>query len=204
MGVFMSSDYLYQSAMAFKNLLHVKYRLFLGRKGKSLELFITFNSADFFHLSALHKLNNYQLKRLPKGRIFNSILNKEISDTIFNNYTSVDEILQRIKVLTQLETLLDDNNTAFFNYDAKKVNFSNISADYIARGILDDSQVVFSFFIKKDGRNTSERSSYCLSSIFPFSKYDYSERQTKYTVLLKEKITIKDKILLYRHKNFND
>ena len=204
MGVFMSSDYLYQSAMAFKNLLHVKYRLFLGRKGKSLELCITFNSADFFHLSALHKLNNYQLKRLPKGRIFNSILNKEISDTIFNNYTSVDEILQRIKVLTQLETLLDDNNTAFFNYDAKKVNFSNISADYIAKSLLDGSQMVFSFFIKEDERNTSDHSSYRLSSIFPFSKYDYSERQTKYTVLLKEKITANDKILLYRHKNFND
>lgn len=199
----MSSDYLYQSAIAFKKLLPVKYRLFLGRKGKSFELVITFNPVDFFHLAGLQKLNNYELNRLPKGRILNSLLNREITDSIFNNVASADEILQRIKVFTQLETLLDDNNTAFFKFNAK-IAKSKIRADYMARGLLDGSQIVFSFFIKGDERNISDRGSYRVNSIFPLSKQDFSLGQTKYTLLLKEKISANDKILLYRHTNFND
>lgn len=199
----MSSDYLYQSAIAFKKLLPVKYRLFLGRKGKSFELVITFNPVDFFHLAGLQKLNNYELNRLPKGRILNSTLNREITDSIFNNVASADEILQRIKVFTQLETLLDDNNTAFFKFNAK-IAKSKIRADYMARGLLDGSQIVFSFFIKGDERNISDRGSYRVNSIFPLSKQDFSLGQTKYTLLLKEKISANDKILLYRHTNFND
>lgn len=199
----MSSDYLYQSAIAFKKLLPVKYRLFLGRKGKSFELVITFNPVDFFHLAGLQKLNNYELNRLPKGRILNSILNREITDSIFNNVASSDEILQRIKVFTQLETLLDDNNTAFFKFNAK-IAKSKIRADYMARGLLDGSQIVFSFFIKGDERNISDRGSYRVNSIFPLSKQDFSLGQTKYILLLKEKISANDKILLYRHTNFND
>lgn len=199
----MSSDYLYQSAIAFKKLLPVKYRLFLGRKGKSFELVITFNPVDFFHLAGLQKLNNYELNRLPKGKTFNCILNREITDAIFNNVTSADEILQRIKVLTQLETLLDDNNTAFLNFNAK-IAKSKIRADYMAKGFLDGSRVVFFFFVKGDERNISDRGNYRVNSIFPLSKQDFSIGQTKYTLLLKEKITANDKILLYRHTNFND
>ena len=71
-----------------------------------------------------------------------------ISDTIFNNCASVDEILQRIKVFTQLETLLDDNNTAFFYFNAK-IAKSKIRADYMAKDLLDGSQVVFLFLSKE-------------------------------------------------------
>lgn len=203
MSVFMSSDYLYQSAIAFKKLLPVKYRLFLGRKGKSFELVITFNPENFFHLDGLQKLNNYEWNRLEKDKIFNSVLNKKISDAVFNNCASEEEILQRIKVFTQLETLLDDNNTAFFNFNAK-IAKSKIRADYMAKGFLDGSQVVFFFFIKGDERNISDRGSYRVNSIFPLSKQDFSLGQTKYTLLLKEKITANDKILLYQHTNFNN
>lgn len=140
---------------------------------------------------------------MPKGRIFNSILNRAITDSIFNNVASADEILQRIKVFTQLETLLDDNNTAFFKFNAK-IAKSKIRADYMAKGLLDGSQIVFSLFIKGDEWNISDRGSYRVNSIFPPSKQDFSLGQTKYTLLLKEKISANDKILLYRHTKFND
>ena len=198
----MSSDYLYQAATAFKNLLPDKYRLVLGRRGKSFEMVVAFNPADFFHLSGLQKLNDYRLNRLPKDRIFNAVLRKEISDTVLSKCAVADDILQRIQVLTRLEILLDDNNTDFFSFNAKTAN-SRIRADYIAAGLLDGSQVVFSFFIKGDERNISDRGVYRVNSVFPLSERDYSLGQTKYTVLLKEKFTANDKVLLYRHKNFN-
>lgn len=98
---------------------------------------------------------------------------------------------------------MDDNNRAFFNFNAK-IAKSKIRADYMAKDLLDSSQAVFSSFIKGDERNISDRGSYRVNSIFSPSKRDFSLGQTKYTLLLKEKITANDKILLYRHTNFND
>ena len=197
----MNNDHLYQAAIAFQNLLPVKYRIILGRKGQSFELHITFQADNFFHLSGLHKITSSHIRRLSATKLFNSILSGKITDSTVNNFASAPDILERIKVLTQLEKLLNNEETTFFKYDANKVSFSKISADYLAKGIVDNEQVVFSFFAKQTSSPT-EQISCCVNSIFPLTRYDFSERQTKYTVLLKEKINANGSILLYKHKNF--
>ena len=199
----MNSDHLQQAAIAFQKLLPVEYRIVLGKKGQSFELHITFQADNFFHLTGLHKITSSHMLKLPKAKIFDSILSGKISDSTVNNFASAPDILERIKVLTKLETLLDEEQTAFFKYDATKVAFSKISANYLAKGIINDTQIVFSFFVKQSSNEAGQVNCY-VNSIFPLTKYDFSERQTKYTVLLKEKIDADGAILLYRHKNFNE
>jgi hypothetical protein len=132
-------------------------------------------------------------------KIFHSILKGEISDATFNNYVSSPEILERIKILSQLEKLLDDEKTAFFKYDSNKVAFSKISADYLAKGTVNDEQIFFSFFVKNGVKGDLN---YYVNSIFPLKNYDFSESQTKYTILLKEKFIDGNATTLYRHKKY--
>lgn len=197
----MNSDHLQQAAIAFQKLLPVEYRIVLGRKGSAFELHITFQEDNFFHLSGLHKITSSHIRRLTATKFFNSVLSGKISDSATNNYTSAPDILERIKVLAQLEKLLDGEQTMFFKYDANKVPFSKISASYLAKGVIDDAQVVFSFFVKQPSNEVDKVNCY-VNSIFPLTRYDFSERQTKYTVLLKEKINIAGSMILYRHKTF--
>lgn len=194
----MNIDCLRQAAVAFQKLLPVKYRIILGKKGKSFELNIAFKEDNFFHLSGLHKISSHLLK-LPRVKIFHSILKGEISDATFNNYVSSPEILERIKILSQLEKLLDDEQTSFFKYDSNKVAFSKISADYLAKGTVNDEQIFFSFFVKNGVKGDLN---YYANSIFPLKNYDFSKNQTKYTILLKEKFLDGNATTLYRHKKY--
>ena len=49
-------DHLYACAKAFEHLLDFQYHIIIGRKGKSVELNILFDSTEFHHLIGLHKL----------------------------------------------------------------------------------------------------------------------------------------------------
>lgn len=192
----MNNDLLYTAATAFQKLLSVKYRIILGKKGKSFELVISFREDNFFHLSGLNKISGSHLNKLPRAKIFNSILKRDISDSIVNNYSSAPQIIKRITALSRLEELLDKEDTAFFKYDRTKVAFSKIEADFLAKGMIDNEQIIFSFFVRQLSNE------YYVNSIFPITTYDFSEQQAAYTVLLKEKIFDYGSIILYKHKNF--
>ena len=55
-------DGLLTCAKAFENLLPVKYHIIIGRKGKSVDLTVSFQAVEFHHLMGLHKellINNF-------------------------------------------------------------------------------------------------------------------------------------------------
>lgn len=52
-------DLLYQSAKAFDHLLPFEYPFTIGRKGNALSFILDFDSADFHHLSGLHKRKDH-------------------------------------------------------------------------------------------------------------------------------------------------
>lgn len=63
-------DKLQACAIAFENLLTIKYHIIIGRKGKSKDLTICFEAVEFHHLAGLHKLNDLRLARANREKHF--------------------------------------------------------------------------------------------------------------------------------------
>lgn len=199
----MDTNYIYDAAIAFKKLLDVEYHIVLGRKGTQSNIHLCFCSDNFFHLSGLHKLkDSYNFQRLPYNQIFKDILNKKITDETIKNDPMFEKIIQRMKILSQLESLLDDSNTLFFGYNLRQVTInSKINADYVIKGNLSDKSIILTFIIL----NRDDRKFYT-KSIFAMDNYDYTRGQTQYTVLLKEKYHSKsqDSTQLYIHPGYKN
>ncbi len=71
-------DKLQRCAKAFEQLLDKKYRIVIGRKGKSMELELGFEATDFHHLIGLHKLSDLRISRNNREKVFSSILSGNI------------------------------------------------------------------------------------------------------------------------------
>ena len=94
--------------------------------------------------------------------------------------------------------MLDSDRVEFYGFNNRKALIgTKITADYLAKEENREGLILFSFFEENGGRCYAK-------SVFSKETYDYTMRQTRYTVLLKEKImTIKEEetvIELYRHK----
>ncbi len=63
-------DGLLTCAKAFENLLPVKYHIIIGRKGKSVDLTVSFQAVEFHHLMGLHKLHDLRLSRANREKYF--------------------------------------------------------------------------------------------------------------------------------------
>lgn len=198
----MECDVLKSASEAYVKLMNIEYHIVLGRKGKETDLVIAFRPENFYHLAGFHKLQKrYSFQQKTSAWILRHILDGSIELETINKDKNFPIIVSRLHALCVLESIIDEGETKFFGYDNKKITFaSRIDADYLAQGKIADEEIVFSFFVKTEGM-------YCMNSIFIKDKYDYSLRQTQYTVLLKEK-KISDKqntliIELYRHNKYN-
>ena len=199
---FMEFDILKTAAEAYKKLMNIEYRIVLGRKGKEEQLNIIFTPENFYHLAGFHKLRQrYSFQKKTSAWILEHILEENISIRSIEQDQNWLKVVGRLRALCMLEKLMDAQDTKFYSYDMRKVTFATkIDADYLAQGRIENAPIVFSFFIKAD-------SNYCMKSIFFKEAYDYSFRQTQYTVLLKEKITRNEKNIisreLYRHNKYH-
>ncbi len=72
-------DGLLTCAKAFENLLPVKYHIIIGRKGKSVDLTVSFQAVEFHHLMRLHKLHDLRLSRANREKVFSQILSGQIT-----------------------------------------------------------------------------------------------------------------------------
>ena len=197
----MDIDILQAAALAYEKLTKVEYLIVLGRKGKTTELHISFQPENFYHLAGLHKLKmRYKFQQRTSAWILDNIAKGKIPSTQIKHDENYSKILPRLSALQHLSTIIEDNDTKFYKYDPQKIFFATkIAADYLAKGIYGDDIITFSFFVK-------ESEKLYINSIFPMEAYDYSLRQTQYTVLLKEKIEHRHdttkKQELYRHKKY--
>lgn len=198
----MEFDILKIAAEAYKKLMNIEYRIVLGRKGKEEQLNITFSPENFYHLAGFHKLKQrYSFQKKTSAWILEHILKENITIKSIEQDQNLLKVVSRLHALCMLEQLMDAQETKFYSYDMKKVAFATkIDADYIAKGKIENESIVFSFFIKTDKKH-------CMKSIFFKEAYDYSFRQTQYTVLLKEKIMRNEKNItcreLYRHNKYH-
>ena len=72
-------DKLKQSALAFAKLLELEYELVAGSKQKLIKITLFFKKVHFMHLIGLHKLVDLQLKRYSKEKMYEMILNDELT-----------------------------------------------------------------------------------------------------------------------------
>lgn len=66
-------DKLLACAMAYEHLLDTRYRFVIDRKGKIIELEISFDSSQFHHLTGLHKLRDLRIFRGDRSKIYQQI-----------------------------------------------------------------------------------------------------------------------------------
>ncbi len=181
-----NDNLLLEAAKAFKRLIGTEYFIVLGKKMKTKTLIIRFAKDNFYHLAGLHKLNKaYSFQNLAAEKIFSQILLGEITYDSIQTDENIGRIHERLNAINRLENILDDDKSVFFGYKRNKTSIgSNLHADYLVKGDNGQDIVTFTFFIR-------DREIFYANSIFPMGNYDYSCRQTRYTVLLKKKIVVK-------------
>lgn len=72
-------DGLLTCAKAFEDLLPLKYHIIIGRKGKSVDLTVSFEAVEFHHLVGLHKLHDLRLSRASREKVFSQILSSVLA-----------------------------------------------------------------------------------------------------------------------------
>ncbi|MEE3313442.1 MAG: PBECR4 domain-containing protein [Treponema sp.] len=181
---------------AFSKLLDIEYEFILGRKNKQITLRIEFQKMHFFHIAGLQHLKDLPRLAYSADEIFSQLETGQISVSYIESSKNYDSIRERVNYLPELERIFDSNDT-IFKYNPTLQAFSVIEADFLLKNEINRIPI-FAFLSKnKDGK-------YFCKSFFPDIKKDYAERQTKWTVLFKKKISKSSGVesILYRHKNF--
>ena len=197
------SNYIQDAATAFQKLLSVKYKIVLGRKDKSISIDLTFSEDNFYHLSGFQHFKGYHFNKIRREKFYKDVLSGTINDSTVDNYSSNKAVLERVRALIQLENLIDGNNAEFFQYDKQRVRFfSNLDANYVIKNSLNDVDFILSFLVQRETRKKAALT-YNFNSIFPLTSYDFTEKQMRYSVLLKEKYIKGTKETLFNHPNYN-
>lgn len=101
-------DGLLTCAKAFEDLLPVKYHIIIGRKGKSVDLTVSFEAVEFHHLVGLHKLHDLRLSRASREKVFSQILSGQITlDDIKKNryFCSIQNRLESFRKIEALSLI---------------------------------------------------------------------------------------------------
>lgn len=174
-------DSLLACAKAFENLLPVKYHIIIGRKGKSVDLTVSFEALEFHHLVGLHKLHDLRLSRANREKVFSQILSGQITLDEVKKSRYFCRIQKRLEPFQKIEELFDKNDL-IFRYNQKLQSFSLIEAEYLLSTPYECTDV-YIFLDKKD-----EAGNFFCRSFFPKEEKDYAKGQAVYTLLKKEKI----------------
>ncbi len=170
------------TAKAYSSLVDIEYHILLGKKNKNISLVISFEETNFFHLAGFQYLADMpDILRSRRDLLFHKILNGLITQAQIESSKFYPTIKDRIEYLTYLEQIMDSNETVF-KYNPKLEVFSAIQADFLMKNQV-QTRNVFAF-LSQDKSNGK----YFCRSFFPQTDKDYSEGQTKWTLLYKKKI----------------
>lgn len=174
-------DKLLSCAASFEKLLGIRYRIVIGRKGRSTELHIGFSGMDFHHLMGLGKLKDLRIARKDREQVFCDILEGRISYQSIAASRYIGSIEGRFQPPSRIEELLDSNRLVF-RYNKRQNAFSLIEADYLLSTPHEGTDIYI--FLAENARTGL----YYCRSFFPRTGRDYTAGQTAYTMLYKEKL----------------
>ena len=174
-------DTLQACAKAFENLLPIKYHILIGRKGKSVDLTVSFEAVEFHHLVGLHKLHDLRIARANREKVFSRILSGDITLEDVKRSRYFSNIQKRLEPFKALEMLFDKNDL-IFRYNQKLQALSLIEAEYLLSTPYGHTDIYIFLDQKEDA------GSFFCRSFFPREEKDYTKGQAVYTLLKKEKI----------------
>ncbi len=180
---------------AFIPLLSTEYELVLGRKGVAVNLRISFNKKDCFHLMGLQYLIDRPELSRDRGKVFDEIADGTITIEKIESSDFYKKIELRVHFLPLLEQMIDSNDTVF-KYNKKANVYSMIEADYLMENKM-ESRDLFLLLSNDDGDK------YFCRSFFPEEKINYSKNQASWALLYKKKIDLitgKETVLYNRLK----
>jgi hypothetical protein len=190
-GFFM--DELRERAEVFSNLLNYEYNITLGKKGVRTDLCLSFEKVDFYHLIGLQYLKDRIQLRKNRERIFNQILNNELTFSQIRSSDLFCVIEKRFVSFVHIEQFLDSNGLVF-KFNRRSIPSLKMKAEYILENSI-KSSIAYICIDKTD--NITDK--YYCRSFFPKENIDYTARQIKYTLLYKEKVNTitREKIIQY-------
>ncbi len=192
------------AAEEFSALLGIRYKLTLGHKKKSEVVEISFHPEDFHHLAGLHKLKGSYAILDTQNDILSMIRAKEFSTTTIQKDAAFPLISERLEILSHFREFLESKTTSIYAFDPRNAHITtSLPKGLLAKGRIASIPVAFSLFVRDTGEYTA-------CSVFAMNKgYDYAIRQTKFAILMREKL-IQDKnnswasTILYRHPAYRE
>lgn len=196
-------DLLLETAENFKKLFDIKYDILLGKKEKEVNVVLIFRDIDFHHLAGLQYIEDMPELKRSRDKVFADICNDSFLRKKIYQSDFYSKIEGRVKALNHLENLLD-NEKLVFSYDYRINKVSKIKADFLIQS--QDSEhiitYIFSEKIKKEYRDDVPKEVYC-KSIFPKNNMDYTQHQSRYTILKINKISISNNTIIKSFVNPN-
>lgn len=191
---------LYEAAKAWENLNNKEYVFIVAHKKKKNEIELTFNYEDFPHLIGMHYAKDVDFglneAEYYGNRLVPAIINKVLDDEKIEQSRNWNNISGRLNSIIKLQNTLD-NDFGIFKFNSKKVRgHSRIEAKYVIKN-LSTEEVYFVFFDEADKR-------FFCKSTFQKNNIDYSENQTRLTMLQKTKIVDGTSRLLYQKETYID
>ena len=187
-------DKLKERAEAFKKLLDYKYNFVLGKKGVRTNICLSFNKIHFHHLIGLQSLTDRPQLRIDRAKIFDQILNSELTYNDISSSGLFGNIEKRFLSFVHIEQFLD-SNTLIFKFNRRTPLYSKMKAEYILENMIND----FIAYVCID--KADETDEYFCRSFFPKEGIDYTAGHTSYTLLYKEKVnTLTNEIIIQYDK----
>lgn len=140
-------DELKQSAVSFGKLFSYEYQLIAGSKKTLIDLTIAFYKENYMHLVGLHKLTDLQLQRYSKGKIYDMVMNDELTYEDIRKSVFFSEVESRIRYFPLLEQALDSNEL-MIKYKRGFAKGTVITAEYII--VYDYKNTTLHFFIDQN------------------------------------------------------
>lgn len=161
-------DLLDKAIDACERLRGIEYRITVGKNNSETEIVLTFPVSRFHHMLGLHKLKDVNYLNSGGGRnkerIYQAVLQNDygLRDRITNSIF-VDEIIPRLRAISKLEGLLDNNEETYYSKSNYFSVFNHIDYEF-AFHVIDESLHVSFYFAKEIGAGGQAR--YVMVSTF--------------------------------------
>lgn len=183
-------DILYQAAKKFESLLSIEYIFTMGRKGKKHEIHLIFDKTDFAHLAGLHKLTDIAILKNPANKIFDSIINKELTFEMINKSKFLQSAIERLTIIEHFDFIFTQQNS-HFKWVKPSNDYSRIDCDFLIYFFYEDfessTEIEGYLFLEK----YRKKNNHLCKSTFQKTDTAYEKNQRKMTLL---KTVKKDKI----------
>lgn len=173
-------DALKQSAVAFQELMKYEYEIVAGSKKTLIKMVLFFSKEHFMHLIGLHKLTDLQIQRHSKEKLYDMIMNNELTYDYLQKSEFFPEIKERIEFFPLLEKVLDSNEL-MIKYKKGFTKGTLITATYII--VYEHEDVILHYFVDEE----TDTGRYYGKSFFGRADNKFIKNQQTFKVLKKRK-----------------